>query len=362
MGLITCIDRPLIGISGECGYTGTSGLTLDQINISLRKVANAADDQLTGVAFMTIAETNAIHKVISDLKLEISKSFTFNPVYDIIQKPWVGKINVCDVYDETNPFCLKIVNECGDPFRKNKLDWIEINLDSAFNTIGWIIDGFTETQFELTLAKGKNRVNLNYTFENQVGYFWMRLCNGATAYVNMGCNCSNDGHCGCNKCAAIYSRKMIDSTDEQCFPLMDYGSSEFYDSFADLAITNPIEDSMPFNVLGYQLSCLCSYDWLFCQFQNEIAYPVLLQIGIQVYEKAKFTERFNEWVDAAYSQSDYYLEKWLGSVDKFTGTPIGGEYNKQIKAVAEMMVNYIERSGTKCLPCKSFYTIIETLP
>ena len=357
----SCITRPMIGVNGACGYSGESGLNLDMFGISLRKAANVTDDELSGKKFLTQAETNAIIKVIGDLKKEIGKKIQFTPVNDIISKPWVGKINVCKIHDGTSPFGLRFENPCRDNFRKNKLNWIELNVDSAFDTTAYIIDGEIETPFELSFVKGLNRKNINYTFEHEDAYLWITLQDGAVAYQAGTC-CDCDGLCACNSCVNVYSVEMIDSSDEQCEPILDYVDSELYPTLDNPEIVNPVSNSLSYGILGYQVTCLCSYDWLFCQFQNEIAYAVALNMGVQVYEKAKMGERFNPTVEAASAQADYYLLKWLGTVDRVTGVRINGEYGDEIKAISAQMISYIEKSGTKCLPCNGVFSQIESLP
>lgn len=349
----------MIGVSGDCGYAGSSGVTLDQIGISLKKAANSTDDFQTGAEFIQVCEKNGIRKVISDTKLKIGKSFAFTPLTDVITKKWTGKINVCDVHSGTGYFGLKIVKPCRDNFKRNTLKVIEINVDSAFTTTAYIIDGFTETAIELTFVKGLNRKNINYTFENEVGYFLMKLEDGAIAYINSSCGCQESGKCGCTSSADVYSIEIIESNTEQCEPIVDYLDSDFYDSLVD--IVNPVANGLGYSVLGYEVTSECSYDWLFCQFQSEMVQAVLLQIGVQVYEKAKFTQRFNPWVEAASDQSDYYLRKWLGGVDPF-GTFRIGEYEQAINQLAESMLAFIRSSNTSCLPCTGLLTIEEVLP
>jgi hypothetical protein len=361
MGLPTCLTLPLIGVTGPCGYDGTSGHHINSIGVSLKNAANVTDDEMTGAGFLKQIEKNAIIKVINDLKLEISKELTFTPILNVISKPWTGKINLCKTHSGSGYFGLKIQNPCRDNYRKNKLDWIELNVDAAFDTVLYIIDGHTETQVELSFQKGLNRKNINHIFTNETGYALLKLNDGAAAYQNYGCNCDGDGLCGCNSCVEAYSVQITDSEDELCEAIVDYTDSSFYDSL-DESIVNPTAEGLSYSVMGYQVSCLCSYDWMFCQYQSEMAYPVMLNMGVQIYEKSKFTERFNDWVIAAADQADYYLEKWLGGIDKFTGQKKGGEYYSQIKLLAQTMVSHIERSSTVCLPSRTFFDIESNLP
>jgi len=355
----SCITLPIIGISGQGGYAGSSGVTLDQIGISLKKAANSTDDFQSGSEFIQVCEKNAIRKVISDAKIKIGKNFAFTPISDVIVKKWTGLINVCDVHSGTGYFALKITNPCRDNFKKNKLKVIELNVDAGFTTTAYIVDGFSETPIELTFVKGLNRKNINYTFENEVGYFVMKLGAGVIAYINDGCACNDDGRCGCSRSTNVYSGQIVESNDEQCEPLMDYADSDLYDSLVD--INNPVFEALGYSILGYEVSSECSYDWLFCQFSDEMVQPALIQIGIQVYEKSKFTERFNPWVEAASDQADYYLRKWLGGNDAF-GTFRIGEYDQQINLLVESMLAYIRKGNSTCLPCNGLLTIVEVLP
>ena len=357
--MISCIKRPLIGISGQCGYTGTSGLSLDQIHISLRKVANVTDDQLKGSQLIEVVETSAINRVINDLKLILAKEFAFQPIFDVVQKPWQGKISDCNIYRKDNPIGLKIETHCKDEFRSNRLDWIELQTDNAFNVTAVIQDGAKVTEIDLHFDAGYNRKEINYTFETKCGKFWMRLCNHAGAYENKQCGCNSDGHCGCNKCANVYAIEMVEGGEIECVELteeelIEQQETQGYGENAKPGnlFLEPKCQASEFNVFGYQVSCLCSYDWLFCLFQNELAQAVLIQMGIQIYEKVKFTERFNLWVEAAKDQADYFLDKFNGPLNQLTGKKDIGEYNGQLKLIADMMKNYIVKSGTECLPCK----------
>lgn len=372
-----CFDIPLIGISGNCGYDGSSGLTLDQIGISLRKAANASDDDFTGKEFVEKIEASSINKVISDLKIELAKEFAFSPIYDVISQTWTGKKDICKTFALNTPIGLKIKNTCRDNFRSNRLDWIELYVDNAFTVEAIIQDGETQIPLVLEFSTGLNRINIDYTFQNSEGEFWIRLCNGAIAYENPGCCCDCEtGLCGCNKCANVYSIEMVEGGEIECEEpsaefleangfetAQDYWDSLGYqDSLSDgTMFFEPVCQAANFNLFGYQVSCLCSYDWLFCHFQREIAGPVLTQMGIQIFERSKFSNRFNEWVDAAKEQADYYIAKFLGKNNPL-GENIPGEYPQQIKLVADMMKQYVRKSGTACLSCKQPLLIQTSIP
>lgn len=373
--LLDCFDLPLIGISGNCGYTGSSGLNLDQINISLRKAANVSDDEVNGKEMILLIEKSAINNVIKDLKLELSKEFAFTPIFDVVSKQWSGVKDICKTFSNSTPIGLKIKNSCRDNFRSNRLDWIELYVDKAFTVEAVIIDGEIETKMILEFNQGLNRKKIDYTFQSEEGQFWMRLCSGAIAYENQGCGCSDNGYCGCNKCASVSAIEMVEGAEceyeeptEEFLEEMGFESEEEY--LLSLGYQDTVNEGNKFiepvcqassvNVFGYQVSCLCSYDWLFCEFQKEIAGAVLLDMGIQIYERAKFANRFNEWVDAAKEQADYYISKWRG-INPITGRK-DGEYKNEINLIADAMKQYIRKSGTPCLGCKEPYLIQTSIP
>jgi len=373
--MLDCFNLPLIGVTGNCGYTGSSGLNLEQIGISLRKLANAADDDVSGAEMLKKLEVSAIHNVIKDLKLELAKEFAFSPVFDVVTKTWSGSKDICKTYNRDTPICLEVVNSCRDNFRSNRLDWIELYVDKDFTVESVIQDGEKQTTKVLSFVAGLNRKNIDYTFESSEGEFWMRLCNGAIAYENPGCGCTKDGYCGGNKCAKVYSIEMVEGQPceyeeptEEFLEENGFESEEEYllslgyqDTLSNGAkFIEPVCQAADFNLFGYQVTCLCSYDWLFCEFQKEIAGAVLLDIGIQVYERVKFTGRFNEWVDAAKEQADYYINKWRG-LNPITGQK-EGEYKTEINLIADAMKQYIRKSGTACLSCKPSMITLTSIP
>ena len=373
--VLDCFNLPLIGISGNCGYDGSSGLSLDQINISLRKAANVSDDEVNGKEMILKVEQAAVLNVVKDIKLELAKEFAFSPVFDVVSKFWAGPKDICKTVNRNTPIGLKIVNSCRDNFRSNRLDWIELYVDKDFTVEAVIQDGEKETKIILEFKQGLNRKKIDYTFESQEGEFWMRLCSDAMAYENLGCGCSNDGYCGCNKCAKVYAIEMVEG--EPCEyeePTEEFLEENGFESEEEYLLSLGYQDSLDngnkfidpvcqassINVFGYQVTCLCSYDWLFCEFQKDIAGAVLLNMGTQIYERAKFAGRFNEWVDAAKDQADYYIKKWNG-INPITGQP-EGEYKKEIHLIADMMKQYIRKSGTACLSCKEPFFIQTSIP
>jgi len=376
--ILDCFTLPLIGVGGNCGYEGSSGFTLDLIGISLRKAANVADDDATGKQYLLNAEKGAIHKAVSDLRISLQKEFAFSPVFDVVTKTWSGDKNICKTFAKNTPIGLRIENSCRDNFRQNRLDWIELYVDGDFTVEAVILDGEKETKMNLAFTRGLNRKKINYTFESSTGEFWMRLCNGVVAYENPGCcltNCDT-GLCGCNKCANVYSIETVEGGDIECeepteefleengFETAEeyYLSLGYQDSLEDgTKFLEPVCQSANFNLFGYQVSCLCSYDWLFCQYQNEIAEAVMYQMGIQVYEQSKFSGRFNEWVDLAKSEADYYIRKFSGGVSSL-GDKITGDYEKRIASIADMMKQYVRKSGTACLSCKEPLLIQTSIP
>lgn len=375
MAAIDCFKLPLIGIDGNCGYEGSSGLNLNQIGISLRKAANVADDDVSGAEMIKTIEKAAVLNTIKDLKLELVKEFAFTPIFDVVTKTWSGTKDICKTFNRNTPIGLNIVNSCRDNFRSNRLDWIELYVDKDFTVEAVIQDGEKEIKKVLSFVPGLNRKKIEYTFESSEGQFWMRLCNGAIAYENPGCGCQSDGYCGCNKCAKVYSLEMVEGgTCEYEEPTEEWLEENGFESEEEYLLSlgyqdtvsegnkfiEPVCQAADFNLFGYQVTCLCSYDWLFCEFQNEIASAVLLDMGIQIYERSKFTGRFNEWVDAAKEQADYYILKWRG-INPITGKK-EGEYQNEVLRIADAMKQYIRKSGTPCLGCKQQLIIQSSIP
>ncbi len=373
--LIDCLNLPLIGVGGNCGYTGASNYTLEYIGVSLRKAANVSDDERTGAEMLQRMERAAAQKVINQIKLKLSQQIKFTPIYDTVKKQWTGDKDICRTFAKNTPIGLRIEGTCRDDFKKQRLNWIELYVDNDFTVEAIIEDGENQIPIILEFKKGLNRKEINYTFESQNGSFWMRLCNGAVAYENPGCGCTDNGFCGCSKCADVYSMEVVEGGDIECEDITEEWLEENgYESEEEYLLSKGYQDTLEdgtkflepecvasnFNLFGYEIDCICSYDWLFCKFKEELAYPILIDMGMQIYEQAEFTPRFNEWVDSAHSQADYYLNKWNG-INPLTGKR-QGEYEEALNLVTDAMKSFIDNYGTDCLPCRKNFIIQTSIP
>lgn len=340
------LKRPIIGLdAGDCSITGVSGHKLNHIGITLRKAANVADeDYPSGKEFIASIEEGAISKVKGDTLLGLGKAFALNTVQKIIESRWNGIRNEQYYYDDPEPVGLRILNQCNDPYRKNRLDWVQLYLSRDIKTYGYILDGIKETRVELDLKKGLNTIELNHVFENMVGRFYMKLCLDAILYANPGCGCETDGLCGMNEYAEVYQIRMGDQLNDVDAPILDYEDSQLYASIASLDLANPIDESAPYPLFGYKITCLSDYEPIFDIFQKEMSYPILLEMGVKIYEASKFGTKFNPFIEAANKMADYYLEKWLGGIDPVSLQRKSGEYFQQVDLLVKTMTNHIDQN------------------
>lgn len=360
--MLECIKQPMIGVSGNCGYVGYSGLSLNGIHLNMRRIANSTDTFLQAKELLEVYEPEAITQVIKDVTLELSKEFSFSPLYDTVVKNWIGTKDDCNRYENDNPIGLKIITHCKDQFRLSRLDWIELYVDNDFTVEAVIQDGDLWTKKTLEFKRGYNKHIIDYTFINSEGQFWMRLCNGAVAYYPDSCSCNDHGICGCNKCANVYAINMIENAIIECDDEED-DTLGFFDTLkSGNVFLEPVCVPMNKNPFGFSVSCLCTYDHLFCHFQKEMAGAVRYALGIMIVEEALNTGRFNEYVEGLKERAEYYLRDWKGGENKFIGSFDIGKYAREIKSIAEMMKNYMRKSNTACISCRPQLFVQHRLP
>ena len=322
----SCFKSPYLGIRGGCRLP-LSGLYINDLTgIEFATIAGVSKDEiLRAEDMLTILEKQAYIDVKQSVESLIYKDNLFQSVinHDCLT---ISPDKYVSIEDKN--FGLRFERCSNDKFIGACINSITLYSKESYKTTIRIINGSEESEREVFIKEGRNRIDLNLTIHDDEVLIYLYTCGYQVGIYN-----SDNCECRCKE------------NPNSCYKVYPIESNGVW--FSDISQFR----------MGYDLTCTCDLDYLHCILLKDYANAIRLRTGILIMREILAGTNANPIIYNKQESAKSILSRWEGTPDPQTGFDNKSEYAIAINNIYQRAKTFIGSINSQCIICNSIKTI-----